>query len=192
MLEAALNSSVIDDVIVSTDSKEIADISKNYGVEVPFMRPKELATDESKSIDVILHALDYYKNFDYVILLQPTSPLRTSLNIDEAFNQMVDKKLPSCVSLTLTKSNPYLIFSLSNDEKISSITIHKNKHNRRQDFPDFFKLNGAIYISEINWLKKNKTFITNDTFGYIMDPIQSHDIDTLDDFLQAEKIITDL
>src|SRR6056300_1213035 len=62
-IEAALNSSVIDDVIVSTDSKEIADISKNYGVEVPFMRPKELATDESKSIDVILHALDYYKNF---------------------------------------------------------------------------------------------------------------------------------
>lgn len=186
-IEAAISSNSIDKTIVSTDCKEIAALSNDNGADVPFIRPIELSSDKSKSIDVVLHAIDHTEIYDYVILLQPTSPLRTSKHIDEAFNEMLDRDLKSCVSISITKSNPYLMYNMDSNSTISSVRSHQDQYSRRQDYPEFYELNGAIYIAQVDWLKKNKSFISEDTFGYIMSQNQSYDIDTLDDFLLAEK-----
>ncbi|MDA7576221.1 acylneuraminate cytidylyltransferase family protein [Gammaproteobacteria bacterium] len=186
-IEAAIGSNSIDKTLVSTDCKEIAALSSNNGADVPFIRPMELSSDHSKAIDVVLHAIENTEIFDYVILLQPTSPLRTSKHIDEAFNQMLDRNLKSCVSISITKSNPYLMYNIGSNSTVSSVLSHQGQYSRRQDYPQCYELNGAIYIAQVDWLKKNKSFISKDTFGYIMSQNQSYDIDTMDDFLLAEK-----
>lgn len=186
-IEAAIGSNSIDKTLVSTDCKEIAALSNKNGADAPFIRPMELSSDKSKAIDVVLHAIENTEIFDYVILLQPTSPLRTSKHIDEAFNQMLGRNLKSCVSISIAKSNPYLMYNIGSNSTVSSVLPHQGQYSRRQDYPECYELNGAIYIAQVDWLKKNKSFISEDTFGYIMSQNQSYDIDTMDDFLLAEK-----
>lgn len=185
-IEAAKKSKVIDRVVVSTDCKNIAEISEKFGAEIPFIRPVELATDNSSSTDVIMHTLSNIDNVDYVILLQPTSPLRTAVDIDLAFHGMLQSNAKSCVSLTLSKSSPYIMYKLNEQSKVKNIVSDAKSYTRRQDFPQSYELNGALYISDINSFKENQSFISNDTFGYIMDAEKSHDIDNFEDFLTAE------
>ncbi|MDA9023550.1 acylneuraminate cytidylyltransferase family protein [Gammaproteobacteria bacterium] len=186
-IEAALNSTCIDTVLVSTDSPDIQKISETHGADAPFLRPKNLSTDQASTMDVIEHALNFVDDFKYLILLQPTSPLRTAHHIDEAFLQMQSVDAPSCVSLSLSRSSPHLMFRIDSHSLISNILPDAPKYSRRQELPDYYELNGAIYIAEIDWLKENKNFISHRTFGYIMDQETSYDIDTLEDFLSAEK-----
>lgn len=186
-IEAALNSTNIDTVLVSTDSPDIQKLSEMHGAYAPFLRPQHLSTDQASTMDVIEHALDFVDDFKYLILLQPTSPLRTAHHIDEAFLQMQSVHAPSCVSLSLSRSSPHLMYRIDSDSLISKILPDASKYSRRQELPDYYELNGAIYIAKIDWLKENKNFISHRTFGYIMDQDKSYDIDTLEDFLSAEK-----
>ncbi len=179
-IEAALQSTVIDKVIVSTDDEEIALISQKYNAEVPFIRPTELSDDSASSINVIIHCIDYFKSksiyFDYVILLQPTSPLRTSDDIDKAF-ELISKKTRAVVSVCKSEHPPSWMYTLSDGNYIN-IPDYKNS----TEGSNFYRLNGAIYISEIDDLYKNKSFIGCHTKAFIMPAEKSIDIDTRIDF----------
>ena len=183
-INAALKSKYIDSVVVSTEDHEIADISIKYGAEVPFFRPKKLSQDKSLRNDVILHALKSVKGFDYVVLLQPTSPLRTTESIDQAFKGFIESGAKSCVSVTEQHPSPEWIFKISEKKR-----IYSNENNfilqNRQDLPKYYALNGAIYITSVNHFlnyEGNDPFVCDDTFPYIMNKANSIDIDDEIDF----------
>lgn len=188
-IEAASKSKYLDRVILSSDDNEIIEIAKSYGCEAPFIRPAYLATDDAISADVILHALDEVDSYDYVVMLQPTSPLRTTEDIDQCIEMLFDKKANSCVSICESSQSPYWMYTLNDEDKIGSFVKEEELILRRQDLPVVYSLNGAIYISEIDWFRKKKSFLTNQTVGFIMPRSRSYDIDTNEDFLFCECIM---
>jgi len=185
-IEAALKSEYIDKIIVSTDSKEIAGTAIQYGAEVPFMRPDNLATDEASSIEVIRHTIDFFKGeYDYVLLLQPTSPLRQTTDIDSAIKQLKEN-VKAVVSVCETEHSPLWSNTLPENLSMASFIKPEIKNKRSQDLPKFYRLNGAIYITEINYFFKVNGFIGNKTKAYIMSKKNSIDIDTELDFKLCE------
>lgn len=193
-IEAALGCPYIDEVMVTTDDSEIAEVSKKYGAKVPFLRPDELAGDNATSFDVVKHAIDFYqtelgKNFDYVIMLQPTSPLRTSLNISEAIEQCAEKQASAIISVCEVDHSPLWMNTLPSDQNMLKFLPEDLKNKRSQDLPQNYRLNGAIYICEVSRLINERTFfISQDIYAYIMSKETSVDIDTLDDFEYAEYL----
>jgi CMP-N,N'-diacetyllegionaminic acid synthase len=187
-IAAAIESKIFDDVVVSTDSREIAKISEEYGATIPFIRPKELASDTAKSSEVIVYCLNYFKKENYrdFMLLQPTSPLRTAENIIEAYNLYRKKKADSVVSVCQTEFSPEFCFSLGNDLEISNFI---SKEIRRQELKKYFQLNGAIYISDVRNYLESKSFYKGKCFAYIMDKRNSIDIDDIFDFKFAEFLM---
>ena len=188
-IDAALKSKYIDKVIVSTDSKEIEKISKEYGASVPFLRPKELAKDDTSSIDVMLHAIEHFPEYKIVIMLQPTSPLRDCSHIDQAFDFFFKSNMDSCVSVTKDKKTPFWSFSMVNENNLVSLFPDKEMPSRRQEIISTYHLNGAIYISSILNLKEKKSFITKKTFGYEMSEEVSIDIDDINEFNVASRLL---
>lgn len=190
-LEAAVDAREEEDVIaVSTDSTEIAHVVNAYGDFVPFMRPAKLATDESSSRDVILHALDYFNNidimFDVVVLLQPTSPLRTAKHVKKAIN-LYQSDLDMVVSAFQTKSNPYYVLFEENNEGF----LRKSKvgpFTRRQDCPKVYEFNGAIYVITVSSIRHAALSDFSKTKVFEMRQEESIDIDTLSEWEYAEFI----
>lgn len=180
---AANNSKHIDHFVVSTDDQEISDVSKRYGAEV-LTRPDELATDRASSVDVVLHAIETQtQSYDYVILLQPTSPLRTAQHIDEAIELFFEKNANSVISVCETDHSPLWANTLPKDGNMGSFIREEVKGKRSQDLPIFFQLNGAIYIVNSTEFKQSKSFIqANNSYAYIMSKKDSVDIDTDLDF----------
>lgn len=188
-VEAALNSKYISEAIVSTDSLEIANISKNLGAVVPFLRPAKLSTDSAATIDVVLHALERYRKFDYIVLLQPTSPLRTATDIDNAIELMVARSSESCVSICPPSNHPYLMYSVDSTGRLTKL-IASERSDRRQNLPSIYAVNGAIYVSNINQLYSSRSFILADTVGFEMPVDRSVDIDNNFDFMVAEYLLS--
>ena len=153
-IEAALKAKCIDHVFVSTDDQEIAQIAQKAGADVPFLRPSELSQDESPSIDTVLHTLNIYKTIDNLFLLQPTSPLRTYLDIEQSMRLFLSKNCPSLVSIVECQKNPLFNFSLEKNMKIKPI---KNIYppNHRQDIEKTYILNGGIYLAKPDFLVIN-------------------------------------
>ncbi|HIP93107.1 MAG TPA: acylneuraminate cytidylyltransferase family protein [Desulfurobacteriaceae bacterium] len=192
-IEQALDSKYIDEVIVSTDDLEIAKVSRSYGAKVPFIRPKELAQDNTSTIDVILHTIKFFeengKFYDIIILLQPTSPLREIEDINRALELFFSNK--SALSLVSVKENehpPFWSMKLE-DDFLKPLFKKEFLFKRKQELPKTFLPNGAIYIAEVETLKKYKTFFTPKTIAYIMSHEKSIDIDTDFDFYFAEFIL---
>lgn len=185
-IEAAKNSKCIDKIIVSTDNRDIAKIAVDYGAEVPFLRPEEISTDESPTIETVLHTIDNIKNFDWLILLQPTSPLRTSNDIDGIFKFCRELNSSSAVSICETDKHPIFMYRKDNYSNLSPIINEKKKINRRQELEKIYALNGALYLAKIDWLKKNKTLVGINTIGFEMPIERSIDIDTLEDWKLTE------
>ena len=136
-LDAAIESQVFDEIVVSTDSLKIAEISKSFGAKIPFLRPKELASDNAKTVDVIIHVLNYYINqnieFDYFMLLQPTSPLRNSKDIKNAVNLLFEKNANSVVSVCETEHSPLWSNTLPEDLSLANfikqeVKIYQDKN----------------------------------------------------------------
>lgn len=183
-INSALKSKYINLVVVSTEDREIADISRKCGAEVPFFRPKKLSQDKSLRNEVILHALNSIKGFDYVVLLQPTSPLRTTDSIDQAFKEFIESGAKSCVSVTEQHPSPEWIFKINEKNRI----FNKQKNfilQNRQDLPKYYALNGAIYITSVDHFlnyEGNDPFVCDDTFPYVMNKGNSIDIDDEIDF----------
>lgn len=183
-----------EDIICSTDSEEIAEIARKFGAQVPFIRPKELAADESTTMSVILHAMDWIeKNIDrkygYLIFLSPTSPLRTGKHIDEAIKILFEKKGSGLVSVTRASESPYWMKIKTGEGKLLHFIGESDKYNRRQACPDVYVLNGAIYIAKWKVLKEDKSFEKRDCYGFIMDRESSADVDSLMDFKIAGLIL---
>lgn len=191
-IENALQSQYIDELMVSTDSKEYADIAKRYGAKVPFLRSKRNSSDVAQTIDVVLEVLSEYEkskiSFDNVIILQPTSPLRTSKNIDNAFKLFYSRYADSVVSVCKCEHSPVWSNILPEDANLYGFISEENL-KRRQKIKDYYRLNGAIYISKVQVLKKNRSFYGKKSYACIMEQAESVDIDTDLDFLYAEFLI---
>jgi N-acylneuraminate cytidylyltransferase len=177
-----------DQIIVSTNSEEIRQVVSDYGLAVPFLRPRELATDTVGTYEVLLHAIDFMeaegiKN-DTLILLQPTSPFRTAEHVKEALNLYSDA-LDMVVSVKETKANPYYVLR-EEDENGYLVQSKTSTAIRRQDVPKVWELNGAIYIININSLKKMQINDFTKVKKYVMDEFSSHDIDSVMDWEMAE------
>lgn len=197
-IEAALKSKLLDRVIVSTDDKEIAQISKKYGVEVPFMRPAELATDTAHHPEVIEHAVSWLeKNENYVadavMTLQPTSPLRTAEHIDQAIKKFSGGNFSSLVSLKKALP-PYWMKILQEDKAIPFVRYKKgiNPHNlERQQLPAVYQLDGLIFITKRDYPKKTGSLVSLENCGSIIfeDENVSLDIDSELDFKLIEEVM---
>jgi N-acylneuraminate cytidylyltransferase/CMP-N,N'-diacetyllegionaminic acid synthase len=196
-IEAAIRSGVCDRVICSTDSSEIAEIAAEYGAEVPFLRPSELALDETRTSDVLLHAIDYFEKksefFDYILLLEPTSPLTTFEDINLAFDTIsINLEFSdSLVSIAKNVSgHPDFSFNMSkNSGNISSVNMKPWIHKRRQDIEDCFFIEGTLYISTINSFKEKQTFIHDRTLGFVVPKWKSFEIDDELDLKIVELIM---
>ncbi|MCS5503270.1 acylneuraminate cytidylyltransferase family protein [Lysinibacillus sp. A4] len=183
-IEPALESKYIDKVIVSTDSEEIASISKEWGATVPFLRPSYLATDEAKTIETVIHVLELLESkYDYVILLQPTQPTRKVKHIDEAIEEIVNRSYTSLVSVSKVKEHPILMRTIDGEGKLQSI-MNKGSIIRRQDFQDVYKVDGAIYINKVKGLNF-ETNLNDNEYAYIMDE-KVIDIDETEDIREFE------
>ncbi|MCB2308250.1 acylneuraminate cytidylyltransferase family protein [Clostridium estertheticum] len=191
-IDAGKKSKYIDEIIVSTDSDVIKVIAEQYGAKVPFLRPEELSNDTSKSIDVVIHAINFYKkndvSYDYVILLQPTSPLRTFEHLDNAIEKLIESNSTSLVSVCEADENPVLMRRIEN-EKLKEVISFEGTNLRRQDLPTFYKFNGALYINSNDMLINKRKFVDENTVPYVMDKESSIDIDTMLDARLVELII---
>ena len=181
-VEAAISAERVDRVVLSSDDDEIMAAARAAGCEVPFGRPEHLASDTASSIDVVLHALDRLPGYEYVVLLQPTSPLRVAADIDAAFAMMLESSAPSCVSVCEADQSPYWMYRVEADTKLRRLLPEVEGVTRRQDLPPIYVLNGAIYIARIDWLRANKNFIGSESVAYLMPKERSLDIDTAEDF----------
>jgi CMP-N,N'-diacetyllegionaminic acid synthase len=190
-IEAARKVAADEDICVSTDSEEIKRMVEKDGLKVPFIRPNKLSTDEASSEDVMMHAVNFYasvgRHYDVLVLLQPTSPIRTAQHLEEAlkhFSNDVDMVVSGCE----TKANPYYVLFEEDENGL----LHKSKEaafTRRQDCPKVFEINGAIYIINVDSLRvkgiKNFGIIKK----YEMDRLSSIDIDDETDWFLAEQIL---
>jgi CMP-N,N'-diacetyllegionaminic acid synthase len=181
-------------VYLSTDSKKIASIGKKYGAEVPFIRPKKFAQDNSSSVDAIEHAINFLKKkgltFDYVLLLEPTSPLRTHKDIDKSINKIMSNNYDSLVSVSKLESfHPSFLYNKNKKGFLSPFSKSKKKYIRRQDLETMYFLEGSIYISKITTLMKKRTFCHDKTVPFIMPKWKSIEIDDKLDLVMAEAII---
>lgn len=176
------------DIIVSTDSEKIKTTVESLGIEVPFIRPAKLATDESGTQDVLLHALSFVERKGHfpqtLILLQPTSPFRNATHIKEAL-KLYNNELDMVVSVKETSSNPYYVLKEENSQGFLE-NSKKGKFTRRQDCPKVWELNGAIYIINVQSLKSSQISLFTKVKKYVMDETSSHDIDTMMDWTLAE------
>lgn len=179
-IQAGLAARCIDRLILSTDDKAIADVALRYGCEVPFIRPPHLATDSASSSDVISHALDHLPGYSNIILLQPTSPLRRSTHIDEAFNLFLDQAAHSCISVRRVRENPNWMQVKDNDGFIKKL-IYLKSDQHPIDSSKFLIPNGAIYIVSVAKFREYGGFYTDRTVPYIMRDADSVDVDTFED-----------
>ena len=177
-------------VIVSTDSRKIAKQSEEFGAKVPFFRSAELATDHASSVGLVLECLDYYKKrgeeFEIIIMLQPTSPLRTAQDINEAIKKFNDKKFDALVSVAGVSEHPELMYRVKGEvlESINSEKCYCFK--RSQEMSKLYRINGAIYIIKASEFINTKSFIIDRTGYYEMPFERSIDIDEPADFRLAE------
>lgn len=192
-IEAALECAHTGLVMVNTDDVQIAETAKLFGAEVPFLRPAELASDTASTLDVLLHTLGFYKRqglvFDLVVLLQPTSPLRTSADIDAAIELFQNKNAAAVVSVCENEHHPLWSNSLPADGSMNGFLREEVKGKNRQQLPPSYRLNGALYISTPKSIEENKGFIHDGTYAYIMPAERSVDIDHLIDFQLAELLL---
>ncbi|OOM77935.1 N-acylneuraminate cytidylyltransferase [Clostridium puniceum] len=192
-IQEAKKSKYIDRIMVSTEDQEIAEISDEFGAEVPYLRPKELAQDDSKAVDCVIHLLNQLKsneNYipDYVCLLQCTSPLRTADDIDGTICKSINAGMDGAVSICEAEVNPYWT-NVFDGDKLKYFLEEGKKISRRQDLPKVYRLNGAVYVIKTDVFLSNKTFETENITGYVMNNESSIDIDTEIDFQFAELIM---
>ncbi|MFA6224292.1 MAG: acylneuraminate cytidylyltransferase family protein [Desulfomonilaceae bacterium] len=186
-IEAARYSRYLDKIIVSSEDEEILNVAKEWGAEI-LVRPAELAQDDTPGIEPVLHAIGVFSGYDYVVLLQPTSPLRTTNDIEATIDQCLSHQAPSCVSVCESQETPYWMFTFGPDMKLTPFMPGYTR-TRRQDLPPAYLLNGAVYVAEIEWLVLKKDFLANDTVAYVMPVDRSLDIDTENDLQSFHKCL---
>jgi len=189
-IAAAQGSRFIDRTILSSEDSEIVSVARQIGCEVPFMRPAELALDETSAMDVVHHALGALeKTYDFLVLLQPTSPLRSSIDIDSCLMMCHEKTAPAAVSVVKVDKNPYWMYSIETDLRLRPLITTEERPTRRQSLPSYYALNGAVFVARTEWLIKTGDFVGPETVAYIMPADRSVDIDTERDLWLANAFI---
>jgi len=189
-IDAALQSQYIDRLILSSDDPAIIETARAGGCEVPFQRDPELAKDDTPSADVLVDALQRVPGYGVVVLLQPTSPLRTSDDIDGAIELFQGTGAPACVSVCSAGDHPYWVFRIDEHHRMTRyVTAPEGLALRRQDLPPAWTLNGALYIARTEHFLRCKTFLSEATVAYAMPPERSLDIDTPADLERFSAVI---
>ena len=192
-IEAAKESGLFDEIIVSTDSKEYADISKLWGASVPFYRTAELSTDTASSWDVVKEVLEKFKGlgkeFETVSLLQPTSPLRTSDDIIECYKVMKEKEANFVVSVCPMDHTPLWANLLPDDCSMENFIRPEVIKMPRQSIPTYYRINGALYTIKVDYLMKSTNIYNEKSYAIVMNKENSVDIDDQLDFTIAEVLI---
>ena len=189
----AKNSGFIDELIVSTDSTMIKEICERYGVNVPFLRPRNISGDRAKSIDLVLHAIEFYSEkkifFDTILLLQPTSPFRTFKDLKASIKIYESKNADSLISCySEDYVHPEVMYE--NEQGYGNPLSQSHNHgHRKQDVKDVYVRNGAIYISDINYLQNNQKLISDKPALYVMPKERSVNIDSRFD-LELARCLT--
>lgn len=194
-IEAGLESNAIDDLIISTDDTQIAEIAKSCGGNVPFIRPKNLSTDSSSSYEVLTHAYETLKkqgkDYSYIVMLQPTSPLRMSYHIDMAADFLEKKRADGVISVNQLNHPFEWTNTLPQSSEMLNFFEEIDVSQPSQKFLTRYTLNGAIYITDITRMKKEKSHIYGQSmYAFIMNDKDSIDIDTKYDFEIAEYLMT--
>ncbi|RHX90880.1 cytidylyltransferase domain-containing protein [Leptospira stimsonii] len=186
-IESAKESKYLDRLILSTDDEAIISVAVRFSCETPFIRDEHLASDSASSLEVVVDALEKCPGYDWIVLLQPTSPFRSASDIDNALELCIEKKTNACVSVSEAEESPYWMFNLENSKLRPVIDLPIAK--RRQDLPKVYSLNGAIYISRVDTFLQRRAFLHGDTVAYEMPQRRSIDIDTEADFEFAEYLL---
>jgi CMP-N,N'-diacetyllegionaminic acid synthase len=191
-IEACLQSAFVNKVIVSSDNDEILEIAKNSGVEA-LRRPESLATDSALIMPVISHAIstleEQLEDIQYIVLMQPSSPLRTVNHLDEAFVKLISSSATSLISVTKPTQSLLKSFRID-DGYLKGLVSDSYPFMRRQDLPDTYLANGAIYIVDLNEFKKHTVLLTNQCVPFEMDQESSLDIDSFEDLKAAEALLS--
>lgn len=189
-IAAARDSGMFAQVFVSTDSEQYAEISREYGADVPFLRSEEIAGDHASSWDAVREALERYERlgqkFDTVTLLQPTSPLRSAADIVNGYRLLCEKEADYVIGVCRTDHSPLWCNTLPDDMSMDGF-IGKEVYNKsRQELPVYYRINGALYIARVPALDGVKDIYRQGCYAYVMPPERSIDIDTDFDFKLAE------
>ena len=195
-IEVGKESKYIDKLIISTDDKKIVDVAESYRCEVPFIRPEKLSSDEAATIDVLIHAFKYFTEnnevYDYLILLEPTSPLRDSNDIDIAMD-MLDSNRERADSIVgvakVEATHPVFDVRINDGGLIEPYATENFSTFRRQEIEDLYHFEGSLYISDTKVLLKEKTFYHERTLPYIVPRWKSLEIDEMVDMITAEALI---
>jgi N-acylneuraminate cytidylyltransferase len=193
-IDAAKQSKYIDRLILSSDDEEIISVAETAGCEVPFVRPDDLASDQASGVDVLLHAVEAMGgHYDYLILLQPTSPFRLTEDIDGAIKKCVLGAALSCVSVCETAKHPAWMYTVGESDSIVPFLPADADASRRQDLTTVYVLNGAVYVVAVGrFMVSGKLIVPGETIAYRMPAERSQDIDSEFDFsvceLLAEKL----
>lgn len=190
-IEAAKQSKYIDSVILSSDDPEICQTARDFGCEVPFIRPEHLATDTADSISVLLHALEQVsENYHGLVVLQPTSPFRSAFHIDQSIELYDGDSQNSVVSVTESQKSPHWMYWIDKESRhMTPVLKSDNSYSRRQDIPNAYVLNGALYVIGVERFKRDKKLLDENTLAYVMNEKDSVDIDTIIDFKTAQFIL---
>jgi CMP-N,N'-diacetyllegionaminic acid synthase len=190
-VDAANSSHYIDRLILSSDDQKIIESAEAIGCEAPFVRPAILASDDASSVDVAIHALGQLsQDYDYLVLLQPTSPLRSTQDIDECIRICAESEANSCASVCQSPTPPTWMYTIDDNRMMSPLRELRPQSTRRQIQPTAYFCNGAVYVVKVDWFRDAKCFIDRQTIAYVMPRERSMDIDTEADFHIAESMLT--
>ena len=194
-VEAARASGVLDRIVVSTEDAEIAQVARTCGAEVPFMRPAELARDDTPGLEPVVHALETLARDGYrpewILLLQPTSPLRTAEDIRGARALRGRPEARSVISVCEASHPPAWMRRLGADLELLPYFPREEDPATRQELPKAYALNGALYLTHVEALLRERTFTPSRTYGYVMPPEHSIDIDSPWDLRVTDLVLRD-
>lgn len=185
---AGAESSLLDRCVLSSEDEEIIEAARAHGADVPFRRPIHLASDETSAAAVVIHACAEIPGYDYVVLLQATSPLRTGADIDGCVRHCIDHDAPAAISVCRASKSPYWMFRLDGG-RLDPLFPELAGTGRRQELPEAYALNGAVYVVAIDTLRRLETFRPAGTIGYLMSAEHSVDVDALLDAELADVLL---
>lgn len=191
-IQSAIKSDIIDHICLSTDSEEYRKYGLKCGIEVPFLRPSELATDSSSTVSVVDHALNWYIEYgnfnpEYILLLQPTSPFRRPESIKKALDMIKENKANSLISVNEVSAHPCEYIVPNNNSSFTYVMNPPQKAGR-QNYPLVYFINGAIYLFKASYFKETKQIFDNQAALLVTENFESVDIDDMFDLVIAESI----
>lgn len=191
-IEAAKKAAYIDRLVLSSEDAEIIDTAEAWGCEVPYVRPAELASDEATSMQVLIHLLGVLpERYDYLVLLQPTSPLREPQDIEKALEKCHAAGAPACISVSEPEKSPYWMYRLDAGDRLAPLLPLGDRPPRRQQLPKAYAANGALFIARCEWLIETGDFLGPETVAYVMPPERSIDVDTALDLRLLELLVAE-